>query len=210
MEEQTWEQPEIEEKAQGAQAQEGLGDGLSSLDGSLGKFKDAQSLYSAYNSLQAEFTRKCQRLSELEKTSVSNQDVQDSPVYKDENWSKQVVEFLEKNQDAKPFAKEICDEIMLNEDLSKSKDALSLAWANVIKKNYKSPSDVESDDFIENYILSNEKITQRVAQLLANRARQNNLPKMVGKTAGSHINLPTHSQPLTLEDAKEMLRKMID
>lgn len=36
--------------------------------GSLGKFKDAQSLLIAYNNLQAEFTRKCQRLKEFERT----------------------------------------------------------------------------------------------------------------------------------------------
>ena len=33
---------------------------------SLGKFKDVKSLLSAYNSLQAEFTKRCQRLKELE------------------------------------------------------------------------------------------------------------------------------------------------
>jgi argonaute-like protein implicated in RNA metabolism and viral defense len=34
---------------------------------SLGKFKDAQSLFDAYNSLQSEFTRRCQRVKELER-----------------------------------------------------------------------------------------------------------------------------------------------
>lgn len=33
---------------------------------SLGKFKDVQSLIQAYNSLQAEFTKRCQRIKELE------------------------------------------------------------------------------------------------------------------------------------------------
>jgi hypothetical protein len=33
---------------------------------SLGKFKDVKSLLDAYNSLQAEFTKRCQRLKELE------------------------------------------------------------------------------------------------------------------------------------------------
>lgn len=37
-----------------------------SQSGSTGKFKDTQSLLNAYNNLQAEFTRKCQKLSELE------------------------------------------------------------------------------------------------------------------------------------------------
>ena len=34
---------------------------------SLGKFKDTESLLNAYNSLQAEFTRRCQRVKELER-----------------------------------------------------------------------------------------------------------------------------------------------
>ena len=33
---------------------------------SLGKFKDVNALLSAYNSLQAEFTKRCQRIKELE------------------------------------------------------------------------------------------------------------------------------------------------
>ena len=33
---------------------------------SLGKFKDANALFKAYNSLQSEFTKRCQRLKELE------------------------------------------------------------------------------------------------------------------------------------------------
>lgn len=37
---------------------------------SLGKFKDVKSLLEAYNSLQSEFTKRCQRLKELEGESV--------------------------------------------------------------------------------------------------------------------------------------------
>lgn len=43
-------------------------------DGSIGKFKNTESLLNAYNSLQAEFTRKCQRLSELESKAQSTTD----------------------------------------------------------------------------------------------------------------------------------------
>ncbi len=41
---------------------------LGKMDGevSLGKFKDVKTLLSAYNSLQSEFTKRCQRLKELE------------------------------------------------------------------------------------------------------------------------------------------------
>ncbi|MBQ3116191.1 MAG: hypothetical protein IJC07_04105 [Clostridia bacterium] len=37
---------------------------------SLGKFKDAKSLLDAYNSLESEFTKRCQKLKELEKRLV--------------------------------------------------------------------------------------------------------------------------------------------
>ena len=33
----------------------------------FGKFKDAKSLLNAYNALQSEFTRRCQRVKELER-----------------------------------------------------------------------------------------------------------------------------------------------
>ena len=48
---------------------------------SLGKFKDVQSLLDAYNSLQAEFTKRCQRLKELE--GLSNFDKTENPVPKE-------------------------------------------------------------------------------------------------------------------------------
>lgn len=38
---------------------------------SLGKFKDVYALLSAYNSLQAEFTKRCQRIKELESQKVT-------------------------------------------------------------------------------------------------------------------------------------------
>ena len=39
---------------------------------SYGKFKDAAALYKAYESLQAEFTKRCQRLKELETASAAD------------------------------------------------------------------------------------------------------------------------------------------
>ena len=38
----------------------------------LGKFKDAKTLLDAYNNLQAEFTRKCQKLSEFQREKEEN------------------------------------------------------------------------------------------------------------------------------------------
>ena len=54
---------QIEEMAQGAGAQEEKG---AKTEISLGKFKDVNALLSAYNSLESEFTKRCQRIKELE------------------------------------------------------------------------------------------------------------------------------------------------
>ncbi|MBQ8197197.1 MAG: hypothetical protein IJZ73_03965 [Clostridia bacterium] len=62
MEEQLFEQTEF--KAQAVPTEDNLGANESEV--SLGKFKDAKALLSAYNSLQAEFTKRCQRVKELE------------------------------------------------------------------------------------------------------------------------------------------------
>lgn len=55
---------QTEQTAQPAAAEKIEGEKKSEV--SLGKFKDVQSLLSAYNSLHAEFTKRCQRIKELE------------------------------------------------------------------------------------------------------------------------------------------------
>jgi len=47
-----------------------------SISSTFGKFKDAKSLLSAYNSLQSDYTKKCQLLSNLNKTLEKNQNIE--------------------------------------------------------------------------------------------------------------------------------------
>lgn len=67
------ENEQTETTAQSAEAQENIGE--SSGEVSLGKFKDTAALLSAYNSLQAEFTKRCQRIKELERDALSSDKV---------------------------------------------------------------------------------------------------------------------------------------
>ena len=64
MEEQNLNQEQTNLNTQPAEAEVNEGEKEKSV--SLGKFKDVQSLLSAYNSLHAEFTKRCQRIKELE------------------------------------------------------------------------------------------------------------------------------------------------
>ena len=50
---------------------------------SLGKFKNVDALLSAYNSLEAEFTKRCQKIKELE-SAISSFDKEKSPTEREE------------------------------------------------------------------------------------------------------------------------------
>jgi len=92
-------------------------------DGSIyGKFKDAKSLLDAYNTLQAEFTRKCQKLAELQKTQNVDEKnkIQAQNVQKSEN-----------------IATDLGQKIMLSQELIEN---------NIVNENKSSAED--SNDFV--------------------------------------------------------------
>lgn len=75
---------------------------------SLGKFKDAESLLSAYNSLQSEFTKRCQRIKELEGKLAENESkaTTQNTSEKTENEQVQAVEVGKKTVDKDDVLKE--------------------------------------------------------------------------------------------------------
>lgn len=73
------------------------GEGQSEV--SLGKFKDVGALLNAYNSLQSEFTKRCQKIKELEskiddKTSVPSNPQAESPKNQEVDKEKFLKEYL--------------------------------------------------------------------------------------------------------------------
>ena len=190
------EQPEIEEQVQ---SDCDCGTSKSSSDGSLGKFKDAESLLVAYNNLQAEFTKKCQRLSELENS-------KNKVVYDDENWSKQVASFLEKNPEAKKFSKEISEYILRNPELKSNEKVLELAWSNIAMQNYKEPEKLIGDEnFLNNFVFNNDNIKK---QILENYLKQVKISPVV--ISGSDGVMPSSKEvyrPSNLKDAKKIVEK---
>ena len=155
-----------------------------STSGSLGKFKDAESLLDAYNNLQAEFTRKCQKLSEVSKElDNAKAEVKDpNPVYKSENWQETVNEFLAKNTKAQKYSGEIANEILIDESLQSSPNALELAWARVMQKNYAEPDILAHDqNFINEKILNRDEIkTQVLEEYFKNLQKQKTPPVISG------------------------------
>ncbi len=190
------EQPEIEEQVQSDCI---VGTSKSSNDGSLGKFKDAESLLVAYNNLQAEFTKKCQKLSELENS-------KNKVVYDDENWNKRVASFLDENPEAKKFSKEISEYILSNPELKNNEKVLELAWSKIAMQNYKEPKNLIDDkDFLNNYIFNNENIKKQILENYLKNVKSS--PMVISGSDGVMPSSKEVYRPSNLKDAKKIVEK---
>ena len=171
---------------------------------SIGKFKDAESLLEAYNNLQAEFTRKCQKLAQYEKENLSPQ-----PVYKDKDWQQKVSDFLASHSEAKPFASEISQKILENPSIYNGENALNLAWAEIISKKYRPVEQLVNDDkFIEDYVLSNEQIRQKVLSNYIADLERNKLPPIQTSHTGKYT-FPTQKVANNLSEAKYLVEQLL-
>ncbi len=216
-----WEQPQSEQAIDNiVEDKEEIKDATTSQEGShLGKFNSPEDLLNAYNNLQAEFTRKCQKLSEIQKqisekdeqeTSLKDETKNSSPVYEQEDWRSKVATFLMTNDRARGFSREISDEILKNPELQANSNMLDIAWTRVLARNYKSPDQIASDSsFMENYILSNENIKKQIISSYLNEVKKQNSPSVIGSGIKGGMSLLTKSnKPSNLNDAKVIVEKL--
>ncbi len=168
-------------------------------DSTLGKFRDVKALAEAYKNLQSEFTKKCQRLSELEKK--DNTDI--VPEYQQQHWSERLSLFLENNPEAKNYATTIGEILLKDKVLASRPDSLDLAWKQVVKTHFVDKNNVgQQEDFYDLYVKDNESIKNRIIkEYLENVQRGNVPPLMQGGSSG--IGMTTPAKPTTLAEAKE-------
>ena len=152
--------------------------------------------------MQAEFTKKCQHLRELEKSiSVNNE-----PRYKLDSWNAELGNFFENNPMAKEYSTEIAKQILENEELAKKSDCLTIAWANILNSKYKSESDLAKDnDFLEKYIYSNENIKDVIIKKYLEAVEKT--PVVMTGTTGA-FNIAPSNKPKSMEDAYLLASKL--
>ena len=179
--------------------------------GSLGKFKDAESLLSAYNNLQAEFTKKCQKLSEVTKQmeDVTEDKKSNMPVFASENWQENVSNFLSGNTEAKKYSGEIANEILNDKSLQVSPNALELAWGRVMQKNYVEPEKLSNDqNFINEKILSRDDVKKQVLEEYFKNLQNVKTPPVIA-SSGSVAKV-VDKTPNTMQEAKQMVEKLFN
>ena len=171
-----------------------------------GKFKDADSLYSAYNELQSEFTRKCQRLSELESKVVDNVE-SSAPTCDDTNWQDYVNEFLKTHKHAMLYSKDISEELIKDKSLKGSKHGLEIAYSKVLENKHRTLGDIIKDEaFLKDYVYSNEDIKK---EIINNYLKSlNRAPTILGET-GQGVTLTPYKKPTSLSEARSVVEDML-
>ena len=178
----------------------------------IGKFKDAQKLLDAYNELQSEFTRKCQKLSDAEKklqevSSVDNQNNKDN-TSNEFAWKDKVAEFLQSHKNASDMMEEIANEIVRDENLSVSPDGLEKAYSKVIERKYSPHSELAGNqEFLEKYIYSNDQIKNKIIEDYISTIKSNQSPITI-TSDGFSRGVATSNKFGSLEDARQFVENM--
>jgi hypothetical protein len=203
--------------------------GLTSNDGSinngfLGKFKDVESLSKAYAELESQFTKKSQRLSQLEKdlnalkSGQSSKDAESAllsentkqgpgfvPLYQREDWRSKVDAFLSNNPKAIPMSHEIASLIVEDSGIANSEYPLELAFSKILAKKYTPVQALaESEEFLENYIYKNDAVKSKIIEGYLKELSLTNAPPMTISDSGGEISITPPNKPASISEAGKM------
>ena len=190
-------------------------EGTNGQEGSpLGKFKDAQVLLGAYNELQSEFTRKCQKLSEVQKqleenNMATNVDKCGQKLETNEFvWSDKLDSFLQNHKNANGMVEDITNEIINDDNLKNSDDALEKAYVRVMEKNYVPKENLAKDEeFLNKYIYSNNEIKDKIIKDYVSSLQDIKSPIQV-TSLGQIGSIATTPKFNSLEDASSYVENM--
>jgi hypothetical protein len=161
---------------------------------SYGKFNKLEDLVSAYNSLEAEFTRRSQRLKEMEN------------VAKTENrWQQKVENFIEKYPVAAEYTDEIGEEIAKSDSV-KEEDCLEKALLSVLCAKVKPVEEQAKDERVISEVLKSDELKEKI--IAEYRQKLNvDLPKTFPK--GGEIPVKTPVRPSSIGDAGKLALQML-
>lgn len=191
----------------------GVDEGTEKQSGSpLGKFKDSAKLLDAYNELQSEFTRKCQRLSDAEKKlqelSLEKSASDEKTKLNEFAWSNNISEFLQTHKNASDLVEEITEEIINDEALKNSIDGLEKAYSRVIEKKYIPHSElVNNEEFLKKYIYSNDKIKNNIIKEYVATLQSTQSPITLSSDGFSR-SVSSGNKFESLEDARRYVENM--
>ncbi len=172
-------------------------DGGKEQEASYGKFKTAEELLKAYNSLQSEFTKRSQKLAEYEQKKIET-----------EKWEGRVAEFVAKYPVAERYADEIAQEIAKNENGANGEANLESALLNVLVAKVKTPEQMAADDDVIEKVLNADANREKIIAQYLDTVKSNPYPVTLQK--GGAIPLTPPIRPRNIREAGELALKIIN
>jgi len=164
----------------------------------IGKFKNPQELLLAYVELEKEFTRRSQRLKELESGKRSLKDEGDFKLAVDK--------FFNEIPAAKAFAKDIANELLNNPELREDENCLNVALLKVLTDKFRTPEQLMSDgQFLNDYVFSSEEVRNAIIESYLDGVRKG-VPPYTLRGGGMQCVAPK-VKPKTIEEAGFMFFK---
>lgn len=157
----------------------------------VGRFKSAADLLEAYNNLEGEFTRKSQRLAELER--------QKKPDEQTENGLKA---FLSKRSEAFAYADELKKRVA--QEKSQDEESFEKVWADMLFEK------LSSTDSFQNLILNDDKVKDLVIKNYVESLQKQQKPIVMSSGSGGRVTKPVTPKPDTFEQAKSVVLGMLD
>lgn len=210
MEQNNLEQPMVEEQAQpeaDSEMKENVGAESSLLEGSnIKKFKSTESLLKAYENLQAEFTRKSQKLSEVSKelnALKDNASVVKAPFNETQDYDKIVDTFFESNPSAKKYASEISEHLLEDNKKEKPFEPIEVAYTKMLADKFLNLEDtLQKDNSLLERILQNKTVQEFVIKNYLQSLKEQKITPVISTHNGSGFSLTPKQKPLNLEEAK--------
>lgn len=164
----------------------------------FGKFKNPSELYKAYCELEREFTKRSQKLKQLESEQCG--------FASEEQWREAVDKFFNETPSAKSFAREIACKIMEEPQLKNDRNCLSVALTRVLLDKFKSPEELMQDgQFLEKYVFGSKDIKDRIVSEYLSGVR-NGQPPIILVENGTQCVAPS-LKPKTIQEAGMMFLK---
>ena len=161
----------------------------------LGKFKNVEELVKAYNNLQAQFTKKSQKLAEILKDKVT----EDAP-----SLESGLQSFLSKNQEAAFYADDLKARVSQSESFDEG--AFEKAWAGILYEKLSSTG--KAKEPIIQKIIKDDEIQDLVVKNYVEEL-QKHQPPIVMSNVGERVANPVTPKPDTFEDAKKVVLDLL-
>ena len=171
----------------------------------IGKFKSVEALEVAYENLEKEFTKKCQKIKELTDKLASADNAVSVPEYAQNGWDEKVKQFFESNPMAKNYVAEISEVLSSDENISKSENSLERALTKVLANKFVPYEKlVEDESFLNDYIYQNQQISQKIVEKYLDGIQNKKALPLISSRGSGTVSSPV-KKPKTIKDAGKMV-----